>query len=143
MMETMEATMKIDEIAPRFVNWRNTNNAGKLRAWLADHPEKTNRKGEPLKSNVTDNDSATMKTSHGVVQGYTGVAAVDARAQIVVHAGAYGTGQENGLLPDVLHALRSEFDAMGRADPLAAATVPWSPSPVASALRTSRRRSPR
>ena len=33
-METMEATMKIDEIAPRFVNWRNTNNAGKLRAEL-------------------------------------------------------------------------------------------------------------
>ena len=34
MMETMEATMKIDEIAHHFVNWRNTNNAGKLRAEL-------------------------------------------------------------------------------------------------------------
>jgi len=33
-METMEATMKIDEIAHHFVNWRNTNNAGKLRAEL-------------------------------------------------------------------------------------------------------------
>jgi hypothetical protein len=34
MMETMEAAMKIDEIAHNFVNWRNTNNAGKLRAEL-------------------------------------------------------------------------------------------------------------
>jgi hypothetical protein len=34
MMETMEAAMKIDEIAHHFVNWRNTNNAGKLRAEL-------------------------------------------------------------------------------------------------------------
>ncbi|WP_428311772.1 transposase [Hydrocarboniphaga sp.] len=60
-----------------------TRNSNKLREWLAAHPEKTNRKGEPLKSNITDNDSATMKTSHGVVQGYTGVAAVDAKAQVI------------------------------------------------------------
>lgn len=86
-------------------------------------PEKTNRRGEPLKSNLTDNDSATMKTSHGVVQGYTGVAAVDAQSQVVVHAGAFGTGQENGLLPEVLRDLRADFDAIGKNDPLAGATV--------------------
>jgi len=34
MMETMEAIMKIDEIAYHFVNWRNTNEAGRLRAEL-------------------------------------------------------------------------------------------------------------
>lgn len=34
MMETMEAIMKIDEIAHCFVNWRNTNEAQKLRAEL-------------------------------------------------------------------------------------------------------------
>lgn len=32
MMETIEAKMKIDEIAHRFVNLRNTNKADKLRA---------------------------------------------------------------------------------------------------------------
>ena len=67
-----------------------TRNSRKVRDWLAVTPEKTNRRGEPLKSNLTDNDSATMKTSHGVVQGYTGVAAVDARSQVVVHASAFG-----------------------------------------------------
>ena len=33
-METMEATMNIQEIAQHFVNWRNTNEAGRLRAEL-------------------------------------------------------------------------------------------------------------
>lgn len=100
-----------------------TRNSRKVREWLAVVPEKTNRRGEPLKSNLTDNDSATMKTSHGVVQGYTGVAAVDAKSQVVVHASAFGTGQENGLLPEVLQNLRTDFNAIGKADPLASATV--------------------
>lgn len=63
-----------------------------------------------------------MKTSHGVVQGYTGVAAVDDKAQIVVLASAFGTGQENALLPVVLQDLRADFEAMGKADPLQTAT---------------------
>ncbi|HEX5150090.1 MAG TPA: nuclear transport factor 2 family protein [Parafilimonas sp.] len=33
-METMEARMKINEIARYFVNWRNANNADRLRAEL-------------------------------------------------------------------------------------------------------------
>jgi hypothetical protein len=98
-------------------------NSSKIREWLAVNPEKTNHRGKPLKSNLTDNDSATMKTSHGVVQGYTGVAAVDAKSQIIVHASAFGTGQENSLLPDVLDQVRDDFQAIGLSDPLATATV--------------------
>ena len=64
-----------------------------------------------------------MKTSHGVVQGYTGVAAVDAKSQIVVHAQAFGTGQENGLLPVVLDDTRKDFTAINSADPLITVTV--------------------
>ncbi len=100
-----------------------SRNSRKIREWLSVSPEKTNRRGEPLKSNITDNDSATMKTSHGMVQGYTGVAAVDAKSQVVVQASAYGTGQENALLPHVLKDLRQDFKAIGRKDPLKAATV--------------------
>ena len=100
-----------------------SRNSQKIRTALADFKPRLNRKGEELKSNLTDPDSATMKTSHGVVQGYTGVAAVDAKSQVVVLASAFGTGQENGLLPTVVSALRADFEAMGKADPLAAATV--------------------
>ncbi len=100
-----------------------SRNRQKIRSALADFKPRLNRKGEELKSNLTDPDSATMKTGHGVVQGYTGVAAVDDKAQIVVLAEAFGTGQENGLLPTVVNALRADFEAMGKADPFQTATV--------------------
>lgn len=100
-----------------------SRNSQKIRKWLADNNEKTNRKGKPLKSNITDNESATMKGSHGVIQGYTGVAAVDAKSQVIVHASAYGTGQENGLLPEVVNDLRDHFEHMKRDDPFRSAMV--------------------
>ncbi len=70
----------------------------KLKAWLDDHDDKPGKSGKPRKSNVTDNDSAKMKTSHGVIQGYDGVSAVDDSYQIVVHAEVYGEAQEHALL---------------------------------------------
>ena len=45
-----------------------------------------------------------MATSKGVVQGYTGVAAVDEKAQIIVDAQAHGTGSEQELLLPVINA---------------------------------------
>lgn len=92
-----------------------TKNSQKIREWLDQHPERTNRKGQPLKANLTDPESATMKSSHGVIQGYTGTAAVDAKAQVVVHAEAFGTGQENALLPQIAGATREHFESIGQA----------------------------
>jgi transposase len=89
-------------------------NSQKIRTALTDFKPRLNRKGEERKANLTDPDSAVMKTSHGVVQGYTGVAAVDAKSQVIVNASAFGTGQENGLLPAVLQDLRQDFKAIGR-----------------------------
>ena len=56
------------------------------------------------KSNRTDNESAKMATDAGVIQGYTGVAAVDAKHQIIVEAQAHGTGSEQELLLPVVAA---------------------------------------
>jgi len=58
-----------------------------------DNPEdRQGSRGSIRKSNRTDNESAKMATSKGVIQGYTGVAAVDSRHQIIVAAQAHGTG---------------------------------------------------
>src|SRR3990170_1701192 len=46
----------------------------KLKSWLKENDEKWGKTG-PKKSNLTDNESAKMKSSHGVIQGYDGVAA--------------------------------------------------------------------
>jgi transposase len=40
--------------------------ARKLREWLRDNDDKPGKTGQPNKSNITDNESAKMKTSHGV-----------------------------------------------------------------------------
>ena len=79
--------------------------AAQVRQWLAANPEdRKGSKGATRKSNRTDNESAKMATSKGVIQGYTGVAAVDARHQIVVEAQAHGTGSEQELLVPVVEA---------------------------------------
>ena len=80
--------------------------AAKIRAWLDAHPdERRSAKGKPRLSNRTDNESAKMATGKGVIQGYTGVAAVDAKTQIVVDAQAHGTGSEQELLVRVVEAV--------------------------------------
>jgi len=74
----------------------------KIKQFLKNNDERTGISGKPIKSNITDNDSAKMKTSHGVIQGYNGVAAVDDKHQIIVAVEAYGQGQEHDLLEPML-----------------------------------------
>ena len=57
------------------------------------------------KSTLTDNESAKMATGKGVIQGFTGVAAVDAAHQIIVEAQAFGTAAEQECLLPVATAL--------------------------------------
>ena len=86
---------------------RLKQDAAQLRQWLKDNPEdRKGAKGSIRKSNRTDNESAKMATSKGVIQGYTGVAAVDSQCQIIVEAQAHGTGSEQALLIPVLEAMR-------------------------------------
>ena len=84
-------------------------NIRKIRDWLDDHDDKPGKSGKPLKSNITDNESAKMKTGHGVIQGYIGVAAVDSKHQVVVHAEAFGEAQEHDLLLPMVEAVRANL----------------------------------
>jgi len=85
----------------------------KLNHWLEHNEDKIGRSGRPLKSNVTDNESAKIKTSHGVIQGYNGVAAVDAQHQIIVHAAAFGKAQEHELLLPMVDGIEGNFKHLG------------------------------
>jgi transposase len=80
--------------------------ARRIREWLAHNPEdRKGTRGAVRKSNRTDNESAKMATAKGVIQGYTGVAAVDSRHQVIVEAQAHGTGSEQELLLPTVAAL--------------------------------------
>ena len=86
---------------------RLKRDAAQIRKWLAEHPDdRRGSKGSVRKSNRTDNDSAKMATGKGVIQGYTGVAAVDGKHQIIVEAQAHGTGSEQELLVPVVQAMK-------------------------------------
>jgi transposase len=83
--------------------------SAQLRTWLKANPEdRKGSKGSLRKSNRTDNQSAKMATSKGVIQGYTGVAAVDGKHQIIVAAQAHGTGSEQELLLPIIQATATQ-----------------------------------
>jgi len=86
----------------------------KIKDWLKDNDDKpgSSRNG-PRKSNITDNESATMKTSHGVIQGYNGVAMVDSKHQVVVHAEATGDS-EPAILKPMVENTQENFQEIGK-----------------------------
>jgi transposase len=59
--------------------------------WLNENQPKLGAAGREKRSNITDNDSATMMTSHGAVQGYNSQALIEALAnmQSLGHAPEY------------------------------------------------------
>nr|WP_315491641.1 IS1182 family transposase [uncultured Rhodoferax sp.] len=72
--------------------------AARTREFLNKTPPRQNRKGDELKTNVTDPESAKMATSKGVIQGYAAQAAVDSSHQIIVAADVIGSGSEQAML---------------------------------------------
>ena len=85
----------------------------KVRDWLDSHDDRIGKGGKPIKSNITDNESAKMKTSKGVIQGYDGVTAVDGKHQVIVAAEAFGQAQEHDLLEPMVDQVRENFHAIG------------------------------
>jgi len=74
------------------------------RDFLARSAGRRNRKGQELKTNVTDPDSAKMATGKGVIQGYAAQAAVDSEHQVIVAAEVIGSGSEQAMLLPMVQA---------------------------------------
>ena len=89
-------------------------NLKKVKDWLDDNDDKMGKSGKPIKSNITDNESAKMKTSKGVIQGYVGVAAVDSKHQVIVSGEAFGKAQEHDLLEPMVNDTQSNFQLIGK-----------------------------
>lgn len=87
--------------------------ANKIENFLRENEPKPNsRKGE-RQSNITDNESAKMKTSHGVIQGYNGMAINDSKKQVIIAAEAFGSGQEQDLLKPMIEGAKENMEAVG------------------------------
>ena len=81
----------------------------RIKKFLDKNDPKPGKRGGENKSNITDNESAKMASSHGVVQGYNGMALTDAKHQIVVSADAFGNVCENEYLDDMIEAAKENF----------------------------------
>jgi transposase len=85
----------------------------KISKWLDENKDKRGSRNKIIKSNMTDNESANMPTSKGMIQGYTGVAAVDSKHQVIVSAEAHGENQEKHLLEPTLDDIKETFEDNG------------------------------
>ncbi len=81
--------------------------------WLAENQPKQGAVGRENQSNITDNDSAKMMTSHGAVQGYNSQALIDAKHQVIVHGEAFGNGQDHGHIPPMLTGALANLQSLG------------------------------
>jgi transposase len=90
--------------------------AGKIDKFLKENEPKINHRGQEIKSNITDNDSEKMVTSHGTIQGYNGQALVDDKFQIIVHAEAMGKGQDREHVLPMIDGAKENIKAIGLAE---------------------------
>ena len=85
----------------------------RLEKWLQENEAKHGTTGKEISSKVTDNDSAKMKTSHGVIQGYNSQALIDAKHQVIIHGEAFGNGQDYAHGPPMLEGARENLQSLG------------------------------
>jgi transposase len=104
---------KVKESEEKFIETLSKRTS-KIREWLNRNDDKPGKRGTPIKSNITDNESAKIKTSRGVIQGYDGVAATDSKRQVIVKAEAFGAPQEHDLLGPMVEGVRENFQAIGK-----------------------------
>ncbi|MFH1288180.1 MAG: transposase [bacterium] len=90
------------------------NKIEKITKWIKENKDKEGSKGNAIKSNITDNESAKMVSSHGVIQGYNGIAAADSKHQVIVSAEVYGDGNDQKVLKDVIEKTEEGLTAMGK-----------------------------
>jgi len=76
--------------------------ADRIDKFLSENEPKIGARGKEIQSNVTDNESAKMATSHGVVQGYNANAMVDEKHQIVLYGEAFGKGEDSSSMESML-----------------------------------------
>lgn len=88
--------------------------ADRIEKFLSGSQHRIGSGGREIQSNVTDNESAKMATSHGVIQGYNANAMVDEKRQIVTHAEVFGTGSDSTNMKPMLTGAKDRLEAIGQ-----------------------------
>jgi len=86
----------------------------RIKRFLEEEEPKEGKRNKEIQSNITDNESAKMPTSHGVIQGYNSQALVDSKHQIIVHAEVFGNGQDHDNLVPMVEGAKDNMERIGR-----------------------------
>jgi hypothetical protein len=79
----------------------------RLNEFLKDREPKRGSEGKEIQSNVIDNESVKMPSSHGVVQGYNAQALVDSKHQVILAAETFASQDHENLEPMVTGAKKN------------------------------------
>jgi transposase len=71
----------------------------RLNQFLQEQEPKYGSEGKEIQSNVIDNESVKMPSSHGVIQGYNAQALVDSKHQVILAAEAFSSQDHENLAP--------------------------------------------
>jgi len=82
----------------------------KISNFLESMEKKIGKNEKEIKSNVTDNESAMIRSSEGYIQGYIGIAVADKQNQIIVSAEAAGSANEGEHLSLLLDEMQNNMD---------------------------------
>jgi len=85
----------------------------RLNEFLKDREPKHGSEGKEIQSNVMDNESVKMPSSHGVVQGYNAQALVDSKHQVILAAEAFSSQDHENLKP-MLQGAKKNVAAIGK-----------------------------
>jgi len=102
---------------------RLEQDADRIERFLACNEPRRGTRAKEIQSNVTDNESAKMTSSHGVIQGYNANAVVDDKTQVVVHAQAFGNSGDSAIMEPLLQGAKRNLEKLGHEEPLKDKTV--------------------
>ena len=85
----------------------------RLNEFLKDREPKRGSEGKEIQSNVIDNESVKMPSSHGVVQGYNAQALVDSKHQVILAAEAFSSQDHENLAP-MLAGVKKNLAVIGK-----------------------------
>ncbi len=93
--------------------------AEKIDKFLRENGPRIGTSGKEVQSNTTDNESAKMVGSHGMVlQGYNANALVDEKDQVITYAEAFGESEDSAHLAPMLEGAKKNLEQVGYEEPL-------------------------
>lgn len=85
--------------------------ADRVRKFLDEHEPRLGPRGNEIQSNITDNESARLKSSHGWIQGYNGMTMVDSKSQVVINGEVFGGNNESMYFQEFMEHTRKSVIA--------------------------------